>query len=83
MKPYFLLHHCQGNGLVGQVEIPPEILLIYRIHLVMIVHKISAAGMLSKGAKNCSKVECVVQIRATMHDSNAPSSGVVFHSALK
>jgi hypothetical protein len=42
----------QGNGPVGQVEISPEILFVYRAHLVMIVHKISAADTLCKAIKN-------------------------------
>jgi hypothetical protein len=59
--------NSQGNCPVGQVETSPEILLICRSHLVMIVHKISAADTLFKGVKNCSKLECAVQICANMH----------------
>jgi hypothetical protein len=33
------------------VETSPEILLVYRAHLVMIAHKISSADTLYKGAK--------------------------------
>jgi hypothetical protein len=38
--------------LVGPVETSPDILLVYRVHLVMIPHKISATDMLCKGAGN-------------------------------
>jgi hypothetical protein len=45
------LHVLQGNGPVCHVETSPEILLIYRAHLVMIVHKILAANM-----QGCEKI---------------------------
>jgi hypothetical protein len=38
-----VIEELQRNGPVCQVEISPEILLPYRAHPVMIVHKISAA----------------------------------------
>jgi hypothetical protein len=46
-----------GKGMViCQVETSPEILLIYRTHLVMIVYKISAADTWCKGAKKLLEV---------------------------
>jgi hypothetical protein len=41
----------QGNGPVCQVEFSPEILLVCRAHLVMIVHKILAVDTRLKGVK--------------------------------
>jgi hypothetical protein len=69
-----------GNGLVGQVKTSPVILLIYTAHLVMTVHKISAANTLCKGAKKLLKLECTIQIHATTHahDGSTLSSGKVF-----
>jgi hypothetical protein len=46
----------QGNGAVCQVKISPEILLVYRAHLVMVVYKILAADMRCKGVKKLPKV---------------------------
>jgi hypothetical protein len=73
------------NSPPSQVNTSPEILLSCRAHLVMAVHKISAADMLCKSAKKFLKVECIVKIRATkhVHDDSAPSSSAVFTSALQ
>jgi hypothetical protein len=46
----------QENGPVGQVKTSPEILLVYRAHLVMIAHKILAACTQRKGVKKLPKV---------------------------
>jgi hypothetical protein len=46
----------QGNGPVGQVETSPEMLLVYRAHLVMIAHKILAAYTRHKGVKKFPEV---------------------------
>jgi hypothetical protein len=48
--------NSQGNGVVGQVRTSPEILLVYRAHLVMIIQNIGAADMLCKGVKKLLKV---------------------------
>jgi hypothetical protein len=79
------LHIWQGNGPVGQAETSPEILFVFRAYLLMIIQKISTANTLCKGAKNCSKLECTVQIRATAHarDCSAPSSDAVFRCAFQ
>jgi hypothetical protein len=50
-----IILHSQGNGPVCQVETSPEILLIYRAHLVMIVHIIFAADTRCKGANKLPK----------------------------
>jgi hypothetical protein len=47
----FSTEHLQGNGPICQVEISPEILLIFIAHLAMTVHKISAADTRCKGVK--------------------------------
>jgi hypothetical protein len=44
------------DGPVCQVESSPEILLVYRTHLVMNVHKILAADTRCKGVKELPKV---------------------------
>jgi hypothetical protein len=41
---------------IGQVETPPQVLLVYTVHLVMIAHAFSAADTLCKGVKNLLKV---------------------------
>jgi hypothetical protein len=46
----------QGNVSVTQVETSPEILLVYRAHLVMIAHKILAASTPRKDVKKLPKV---------------------------
>jgi hypothetical protein len=46
----------RGNGPVCQVETSPEILLIYRAHIVMIVHKILAVDTRHKGVKKLPKI---------------------------
>jgi hypothetical protein len=43
------------NGPVCRVENSPEILLAYRAHLVMIVHKLLAADTWCKGVKKLPK----------------------------
>jgi hypothetical protein len=48
--------YWQVNGPVGQVETPPEILLVYRARLVMIAHKILAAHTRHKGVKKLPTV---------------------------
>jgi hypothetical protein len=45
----------QGNGPVCQVEISPEILFVYRAHLVMVVYKIFAANSVIRLFLNLSK----------------------------
>jgi hypothetical protein len=81
----WVLQGLQLNGLVCQDEISPEILLVYRTHLVMVAHKILAADTWCKDAKKLPKVETQVQIRATAHarDGSAPSSGAVFPGAFE
>jgi hypothetical protein len=77
----------QGTGPVGQVETSPEIFLVYRAHLVMIVHKISAADILCSGTKellkfwmyssNLRQRACVMAARlAVMWYSLMPSNRV-------
>jgi hypothetical protein len=53
---YSIVFLLQGNGPVGQVETSPEILLVYRAHLVMIAHKILADSTWRKGVKKLPKV---------------------------
>jgi hypothetical protein len=48
--------HFHGYGPVCQNKTSPEIFLIYRAHLVMIVHKISATDTWCNGAKKFPKV---------------------------
>jgi uncharacterized membrane protein len=52
----------QGNGPVDQVETSPEILLVYRAHLVMIAHKILAASTRRKSVKKIAQ-SCNVQFK--------------------
>jgi hypothetical protein len=47
----------QGNGPSGQVETSPEMLFVHRVHLVMIVHKLSTANALFKCAKNAENLD--------------------------
>lgn len=70
----------QGNDIVWQVDITPEIFLIYGAHLLVIGHKISAANTRCKGAKSSTDLKCTVQIRANArgHDGKLPGSGAVF-----
>jgi hypothetical protein len=63
-----MLSHIQGNGPVCQVQSSPEILLVYRVHVVMIVQRILAADTRVQG---CEK-----------NFPNLPSSGAVFHGAV-
>jgi hypothetical protein len=49
------IEDLQGNGPVCQVETSPEILLVYRTHPVMIVHKIFAGDTWCKGVKKLPK----------------------------
>lgn len=54
---YLLLFiFLQENGLFCQIEGEPEILLIYRVHLVRIIHKISALDTWYEVVKNFPKV---------------------------
>jgi hypothetical protein len=82
---YNKMQYLQGNGLVCQVKTSPEILLVYRAHIVMIVHKILTANTRWKGVKKFPELEHTVQIRTTTraHDGSAPSSGAVFAGAFE
>jgi hypothetical protein len=51
-----VIYHSQANGPVGQVETSPEILLVYRAHLVMIADNILAASTRRKGVKKLPKL---------------------------
>jgi hypothetical protein len=66
--------------LICQVETSPEILLIYRSHLAMIAHKISAANTWCEAIKKLLKVG-MYSSNSCAHDGSAPSSGGVFPSA--
>jgi hypothetical protein len=52
----------QENGPVGQVKTAPEILLVYRAHLAMIVHNISVPNTLCSGAKKLFKVGILIAL---------------------
>jgi hypothetical protein len=63
---------------IGLVETSQEILLI-------IIHNITADGILYKGVKKCSNFACTVQICTTMHahNSSMPRSSAAFNNVLE
>jgi CRISPR/Cas system-associated protein Csm6 len=73
------------NGLVCQVKTLPEILFIYIAHLVIIVHKTSAANKFARVWKNYLKMECKVQIYATVRacEGSALSSDTIFTGVIQ
>jgi hypothetical protein len=84
-RPIQLFIKIQKKGmvrLVGQVETSPQILLVYRAHLVMIVTKLQLPICCARVRKNCSKLECMpaVEIRATAHALLAVARYSVVHS---
>jgi hypothetical protein len=68
----------KGNGLVDQVRTLPEILLVYRAHLEMTAHKISAIDTL------CKRVQKTVQglnAQLKFEHHNSVLCGGMKHSA--
>lgn len=70
---FFCILYQQWNG---QVETDPEILLVYRTHQEMIVHKISAADTLCRDTKNITQ-SLNSQLKFVRHGSTP--SGCVKH----
>jgi hypothetical protein len=71
---YRLSARLKGNGPVGQVRTSHEILLVYRGHLEMTVHKISAVYTMCKGVQKTAQ-GLNAQLEFKHHDSE-PCDGV-------